>query len=265
MKKKVFCMFAGLLLLLTVCAACGKSNVEPDTQEDAAESAQQETQQTEQTTQEASEEPEYPEWSEQTYGSYAEAYADLLDQWRREEFNEYSRFYLIYLDDDDVPELVIPFDGTHISGFSTVVTFSEGKWVKMWSDGVYGWLTYDRGSGLLLEHHEGMGGYSTECYQMNGTRMDYLTEFFYLEPLYVPEDVAVEFTIKIDEVSVSKEELCAKWDEMMAGRELYDTDWDNAFELTDENFEALKTNPKAFLLTGTPSELQALPDWAAEQ
>ncbi|MDO5551275.1 MAG: InlB B-repeat-containing protein, partial [Lachnospiraceae bacterium] len=76
------------------------------------------------------------------------AYADFLRSYSSSSQYEHPVFQLIYVDDDDIPELTIAEDNIHASGVS-IYTFYEGAVTLLGQFGGYGTCQYSRRNNLI--------------------------------------------------------------------------------------------------------------------
>lgn len=76
------------------------------------------------------------------------AYADFLRSYSSSSRYAKPVFQLIYVDDDDIPELIIAEDNTHASGAS-IYTFYEGAVTLLDQFGCYGTCQYSRRNNLI--------------------------------------------------------------------------------------------------------------------
>lgn len=96
--------------------------------------------------------------------AYKNCLLDRIDRVSDEE-NTWQYFSLIYLDDDDVPELVVSEGDFHPSTAS-IITFYDGK-VKTFSGlGSYGSFGYKEKQGVIVEGYTGSGVSSSNVWRL---------------------------------------------------------------------------------------------------
>lgn len=132
----------------------------------------------------------------QTLNAYAAALADIKGE---------ARFSLIYLDDDDTPELVV-FDGdSHIDGASLYVC-EQGEAVYVGRYGEWGTAIYQAGKGIIFHDYEHGGHGIGSVHQIDGTE-DILLQEFQFQQLELEDDLEeVSYSYWVDGREVSEKE-----------------------------------------------------------
>lgn len=121
----------------------------------------------------------------ESYTTWQEAYrSTLIDTYGLNTTN--VRFNLAYIDDDDVPELIVGEDSAHAYGVS-IYGYHDGKLDTYFNRydsnhfGEYSTLTYIPNTGIVVSDYAGMGVEEMDIYQMEGGNMVakdlYLIEF----------------------------------------------------------------------------------------
>lgn len=105
-----------------------------------------------------------------------ESYGDFLAG----NAHEGRAFTLIYLDHDDVPELVI-MDGKEHLSCAEIYTYNQGETVYIGSYGQWGWITYLEKEGIIFNPYEQGGSGSCGVYKIDETE-DTLLQMFGWEP-----------------------------------------------------------------------------------
>ncbi len=171
-----------------------------------------------------------------TVSGWKEAYrAFLLQYLADEEISDTTMFELIYLDDDDVPELVVSDVGFHLS--SAHLYACIGSRVSHVADlGSYGGFSYERRTGMIVYGDISQGYSFTEiCEYRNGTVKDVWSCSD--DELAAGEENA---TYTVNGTVVSKAEYEAAFNEQTAGHSLMRApDEKSASFLTRENVQAL--------------------------
>ena len=98
--------------------------------------------------------------------AWKKAYADIV----KAASGYYVAFELGYVDDDAVPELFVSLGTSHAEGV-TVYTYSNGKVVKLCEDGSDGMMQYIERKGYLCGYYCGMGGVSTNVYELKNGKV----------------------------------------------------------------------------------------------
>lgn len=124
-------------------------------------------------------------------------------------------FALIYLDGDDVPELVMSGGYEYPWGVS-VYTFIEGKTIFIGTYGQNAELHYREKEGILFDDHERFGNLYSDVYQIEGGRRTLLQSLNEGECLPGYESAAEkgerQYTYTVDGEEVSEEEYRAAYD-----------------------------------------------------
>ncbi len=110
------------------------------------------------------------------------AYKEFLRKYMKEhgENNggeEWPKFGLIYLDDDDLPELVIPI-GTIHAATCELYSFDGEKVVMVGEYGSWGSFGYYPRKGIIVGGYAGSGGVSTIYYKYRNGEAEEIAEFF---------------------------------------------------------------------------------------
>lgn len=142
-----------------------------------------------------------------------EAYGNFLT----ENACESESVTLIYLDNDDIPELVRMHDGGRLAG-AEIYTFKQGEPVYVGEYGQWGWTWYLEKEGIIFSpyDHQGSGGCSV--HRIEGTEDTSLQIFDYVPDVPttdLDEWDGYSFIYKVDGEVVSEEqyeEAWQKWD-----------------------------------------------------
>lgn len=142
-----------------------------------------------------------------------EAYGDFL----AENADENELFTLIYLDNDDIPELVSMHDGGRLAG-AEIYTYKQGETVHVGGYGQWGWTWYLEKEGIIFSpyDHQGSGGCSV--HRIEGTEDTLLQVFDFVTDVpttNLDEWDGYSFIYKVDGEVVSEEqyeEAWQKWD-----------------------------------------------------
>lgn len=159
MKRKT--AISAILLCCCVLSSCSQENaVQNDWEQELAEITASSGRETEPDATEASEPTEESTSEEREYATWQEAYIDYINRvgeeydWEESTFSRF-RFSLIYLNDDEIPELFFITSGE--AGGEFVMTFWEGKLVEEHLSRIG--TKYIEQSGLLYTDTGHMGYY----------------------------------------------------------------------------------------------------------
>lgn len=142
-----------------------------------------------------------------------ESYGDFL----AENAHSEDAFTLIYLDNDDVPELVIMDDGWHLAG-AKIYTYKQEETVYVGKYGQFGWTTYLEKEGIIFNPYSQGGSASCGVHKIDGTEDTLLQVFSWGPDLPAggwDEWDECSYTYKVDDTVVSEEqydEAWQKWD-----------------------------------------------------
>lgn len=194
-----------LLLCLTLIAAfagCGKK-AEPQKADDTTVSVTENTTGTQTETEPASPEETDAEGSGVSGSEWKEAYREFLSLKLEEEGPEtMNEFALLYIDDDDVPELVVS-EGPGAHGFGyTVLTYSNGKAIEVGYGAQIFWY-YEKQGVFAFNGSGGAFSGGGEYYEMKGVNSKKLDEFWYEYGVVNYTDTP-KYTINGKEVSESE-------------------------------------------------------------
>lgn len=143
---------------------------------------------------------------------YMESYYDFLLEYCKENMGDSStkvRFVLAYIDEDDIPELLLiekpDCDGIREGAY----TYYEGKVIKLgnYASSERG-VRFVDGKGMIENYYRGSGLQYSAYYQINDGKEQKLCEFFYYEP-YVLDEVnilPVEECYVVDDAEVTQAE-----------------------------------------------------------
>lgn len=144
-----------------------------------------------------------------------EGYASLLQEYELPRQDSGSGqepgFALLYLDSDDVPELVVMEGKAHAQGAS-VFMFRDGKVIALGTYGQYGAMPYREKEGLLFDDYDTLGNLHFGVYQIEENHSALLQSYDYWAGL--PEG-GEEAAYWVDGKEVTEEQYRAvsdKWD-----------------------------------------------------
>ncbi len=156
-----------------------------------------------------------PEEQSAALKGYAVFLTEYEPRQGRNRQEETPAFTLIYLDGDDVPELVVIDGIEHADGVS-VFKYEEGKIVSVGTYGQYGGFSYQEKEGIVFDDYDQGGNIYARVYQIEGSKQILLQSFS--ETCY---DILIEedYTYTVDGEEVSKEQY------LKVFRKWYETDY----------------------------------------
>lgn len=141
--------------------------------------------------------------SEQTEA--LKAYAKTLAEYAENEYAQPYRFSLIYLDEDDTPELVIFTGEIHMDGANLYI-YEQGQSVYVGIFGQWGAAGYQEKKGIIFhEYDQGGHGYTGIC-KIDGAEVTLLQEFEYVQLELEDGPEEVDYIYRIDGREVSWKE-----------------------------------------------------------
>ena len=134
-----------------------------------------------------------------------EAYETVLAEWPTKEpwSKEIPSFALIYLDNDDIPELAVMRGTAHSHGAS-IFTYEHGEAVFVEEYGQYGEMDYREREGVIFDEWDQGGIYHTWVYRIDGSRRTLLLSCS-LEADFLDE-ANPKYVYKVEDVEVSEEQ-----------------------------------------------------------
>lgn len=144
-----------------------------------------------------------------------EEYAAFLAEYEPQQENEQQppRFALLFLDGDDVPELIVIEGTAHAQGAS-VYTIQKGAALLLGEYGQYGALGYREKEGILFDDYDTQGDIFSRVYQIKGNQAVLLQSYDSIEPPYSGQEEELEYTYHVDGKEVTEEqyqEISEKW------------------------------------------------------
>lgn len=141
--------------------------------------------------------------SEQTEA--LKAYAKTLAEYAENEYTQQVRFSLIYLDEEDTPELVIFTGDIHMDGANLYI-YEQGQSVYVGIFGQWGAAGYQEKKGIIFhEYDQGGHGYTGVC-KIDGAEVTLLQEFEYVQLELEDDPEEVDYIYRVDGREVSWKE-----------------------------------------------------------
>lgn len=171
-----------------------------------------------------------------TVGNWRKAYTDFLKEYMNEAENpDDCGFSLVYIDNDDTPELVVRDGSSHFSA-AYVYTCRNSKIVKLVGNlsGTYGMIQYIEKKGLIYSTTEYQGHKMTTIYSVNSDTCKQIISFY---DDAGATDEGMDTTYKINDKVTTKEKYFNAWKKYDDKKALSSGSSDMA--LTSENIESI--------------------------
>lgn len=171
-----------------------------------------------------------------TVGNWRKAYTDFLKEYMNEAENpDDCGFSLVYIDNDDAPELVVRDGSSHYSA-AYVYTCRNSKIVKLVGNlgGTYGMIQYIEKKGLIYSLVEYQGHGRATIYSVNSDTCKQIISFYSDEDA---TDEGMDSTYKINDKVTTKEKYYNAWKKYEDKKLLSSGSSDMA--LTSENIESI--------------------------
>lgn len=144
-----------------------------------------------------------------------EEYAAFLAEYEPQQENEQQppRFALLFLDGDDVPELIVIEGTAHAQGAS-VYMFQKRQTISVGTYGEYGALCYREKEGILFDDYDTQGDIFSRVYQIKENQAVLLQSYDSIEPPYSGQEEELEYTYHVDGKEVTEEQyqkISEKW------------------------------------------------------
>lgn len=138
-----------------------------------------------------------------------EGYAAFLREYAAEQKEgggeKTSVFTLVFLDGDDVPELVVMDGYAHMCS-AFVYRFEEGRTIPVGSYGQYGTLFYREKEGIVLNSYDSFGNVYDDVYQIEGSQITHLQSFSERNEISETEGDWLDAVYTVDGKEVSLEQ-----------------------------------------------------------
>lgn len=191
------------------------------------------------------------ESAESTDQEWKEAYKTFLLDYEQYYYDESRphhihdnanfKFNLVYVDEDEIPELAIIDECAHPCG-AEIYTYYEGEVIYIGGPyGQYGAFSYVTKGNLILANYDG-GGYFHDFYYKieNGTEVLLVELDCYITWLSESSTEETIYTYYVDKEEVVKEEYDKQVDYYYHGNEFTTIDWDNGtYDINEENLQTI--------------------------
>lgn len=149
---------------------------------------------------------------------YALAYYEFLKEYAGDSNyvkTGHARFNLVFIDDNEIPELLLMEDNSHANGVK-VYTYNQEMVVELGEFGSSGWMQYVERGGMIFSHFMGFGESINNFFRIEEGKAILICNMHSL-PDYSSEDLTDFY--EIDEISVEEEVYQAKWKELYEDHE----------------------------------------------
>lgn len=175
--------------------------------------------------------------------SYSSAYADLLDKNANQVYSM-GRFFLGYIDEDDIPELIVPTGDFHAAGVD-IYTYVDGEVISLGSYGSFGMISFGEKTGTIQSNYTGMGGNTFDFYQLSRGEIKHIINISSFTDF---SDEQEHTTYRIDDLEVSQNAFQQKLSEMQGNAIFLDVGFPNGWDILS-NINELRTDPSRFIVT----------------
>lgn len=125
-------------------------------------------------------------WYTEPPKTYQNEYAYVLNQ-KIKSYGNDGRFSLVYINNDDIPELVIHMHSSHAAG-AELYTFYNGRAIYLGTFGSFGEIYYQYKCNRFLSNYFGMGVEYVEIFQISNNTVVPIIEFNAGQDIYGMED-----------------------------------------------------------------------------
>lgn len=161
--------------------------------------------------------------------SWKAAYKDYLLNFNIESA-EKPMFSFEYIDEDDIPELVIILGYSHVGGRTSIITYYNGAISEAGEIGSYGVYCFEEKHNWVESDGLSKGCYYYNFAKINNGKLETVHNFFDNS-----ESGESSIYYEYDGQAVSKEDYDAKLEEADAGRNIIRREYSDYFEITESN------------------------------
>lgn len=167
---------------------------------------------------------------------YALAYYAFLEEYARESDyvkEGWARFALAFIDDNEIPELLLMEDDCHARGVK-VFTFDQGSVVELGEFGSFGRMQYVERGGMIFSHFMGQGATDTDFYRVEEGKAELICSMHSSPPLSYNG-----FTDKyeIDGCSVDEQTYQTRWQELYEDQEYVLITYEDGIPIKEEELK----------------------------
>lgn len=160
--------------------------------------------------------------------SYVTAYQRFLEDYMEEnEYAHMARVMSAFVDDDNVPELLLIEDNSHSSGVK-VYTYYQEEVIELGEFGSFGSMQYVERGGMIFSGYSGMGEGFSQFFQIEDGEAKLLCSMIDYQPL----DGGSE-SYEIDGVNVTEDAFQKKWEEMYDAERYVVIGYDDALPIPE--------------------------------
>ncbi|MBD5462757.1 MAG: hypothetical protein HDR24_06820 [Lachnospiraceae bacterium] len=169
---------------------------------------------------------------------YALAYYEFLKEYAGDSNyvkTGHARFNLVFIDDNEIPELLLMEDNSHANGVK-VYTYNQEMVVELGEFGSSGWMQYVERGGMIFGHFMGFGESINNFFRIEEGKATLICNL-HSWPDYSSEDFT-EF-YEIDGISVEEEIYQAKWKELYEDHEYVLIGYEDGIPIKETELKSL--------------------------
>lgn len=165
-----------------------------------------------------------------TESSYTTAYQRFLETYVKENrYAHMARVMLAFIDDDDIPELILIEDNSHAARVK-VYTYYQESLIELGEFGSMGSMLYVEKGGMILSGFTGMGECDSDFYHVEGGEAKLVCSMMDYQPLEGSP------FFEIDGVRVTEETYNKKWEELFDTYEYIWIGYDDALPIGESAY-----------------------------
>ena len=147
-----------------------------------------------------------------------------------------QKFGLVFIDEDDIPELLIFEDDCHAAAVE-VYTYVQDQVVELGFFGSFGKMQYVEKGGMIFDHYMGQGEAHTYFFRVEDGEAKQVSHMHSWpdNSRYLETGEYREF-YEIDELSVTEDVYQAKWEELYDGQEYVLIGYEDGIPLNETDF-----------------------------
>ncbi|MDE5932255.1 MAG: hypothetical protein K2H40_07210 [Lachnospiraceae bacterium] len=162
--------------------------------------------------------------------SYMTAYRRFLEAYVKEnKYAHWARVVLAFIDDDNIPELLLIEDNSHAAGVK-VYTYDQEAVIELGEFGSMGSMQYVERGGMIFSGFTNMGESDAAFFQVKDREVKLVCSLM----SYQPPDGSPEL-YEIDGVRVTEEAHNKKWEELYDAGEYVLIGYDDAFAVQESD------------------------------
>ncbi|WP_322204081.1 leucine-rich repeat protein [Acutalibacter intestini] len=183
----------------------------------------------------------------ETKSTWKSAYCSMLDNIYSNCPNDDVRFQLVYISDDNIPELAVGYNTSGADGRHCLYTYHEGQVKELGKFGNYGSFKYVQYGNTVYSPSGRMGSYRHEFFDISDGRAEVIHR------LIVRDPQANGWYYELDGNHVSESAYRAAGESAIAGRNFVEVDYHKGFQINTITLSTLRNEPDKLVVLGTPS------------